>query len=251
MSTMLGVDVGGSGVKGGIVDLEQGALVGDRYRIKTPQPATPEAVAKVVAEIVSHFEWNEDFGCAVPAIVRHGVAHSAANIDESWIGSDVASMLAEVCGHRVEVLNDADAAGLAEVTYGAGKGHSGVVLLLTFGTGIGSALILDGQLVPNTELGHLQLRGDDAEHWASAKAREDAGLSFKKWGKLVTEYLRHVDFLLSPDLIIIGGGISKEFDEFHRYLDVRPEVVAAQLRNHAGIIGAAVRAVAVRGGNDG
>ena len=236
---MLGIDIGGSGIKGAIVDLEAGELVGERHRIKTPQPSTPKRVAKTVRTLVEHFEWTQPFGCALPAIMRHGVAYSAANIDDAWIGTSAEEIFGEATGLGVKVINDADAAGVAEMHYGAGRGEDGVVLLLTFGTGIGSALFLNHQLVPNTELGHLEFHGSDAEHYASANVRKSKKLSLKKWAKRVDEYLDHLDFLLSPDLFIVGGGISREFDAFRQQLSVRTRVVAAELRNQAGIVGAA------------
>jgi polyphosphate glucokinase len=237
---MLGIDIGGSGIKGALVDVELGVLVERRFRIPTPQPSKPKAVAKVVKQIVEHFEWSGPVGATFPAIVRGGIVHSAANVDKAWIGTDGRGLFEEHTGLPVELVNDADAAGVAEMTYGAGKGRQGTVLMLTLGTGIGSALFRDGVLVPNTELGHLIFKGSDAEHYAADSAREAEDLSWKKWGKRVAEYLDHVEFLFSPDLIIIGGGVSKKHEHYFRYLDTDAQVVPAQMLNEAGIIGAAL-----------
>ncbi|MFI6322029.1 polyphosphate--glucose phosphotransferase [Nonomuraea sp. NPDC050556] len=231
---VLGIDIGGSGIKGAPVDTETGELTQERLRIPTPHPAKPAAVAEVVAEIVDHFAWTGPVGVTFPGVVVDGVVRSAANVHESWIGVDASKLFGDAT-----VLNDADAAGIAEMTFGAGRGRRGTVLMLTFGTGIGSALFIDGTLVPNTELGHLELDGKDAEHRASDKAREDHDLSWGKWAERVEEYLRHVDMLFSPSLIIIGGGVSKKSDKFLPHISVDTEVVPAKLQNEAGIIGAA------------
>jgi polyphosphate glucokinase len=242
MSRVLGIDVGGSGVKGAPVDVETGEMLAKRLRIPTPRPATPTAVMETAARIASHFEWVGPIGCGVPAVVRDGVARSAANIDQSWIGVDAAGLLADLTGCPVRVLNDADAAGLAEVSYGAGRSEDGVVLVFTFGTGIGSALFSDGALVPNVELGHLEFHGRDAEHYAASRLVEDDAMPLAIWAARVSDYLQHVTSLFSPDLIIFGGGISKRFDDFASLLDVDTRVVPAELRNHAGIVGAALAA---------
>jgi polyphosphate glucokinase len=237
---VLGIDVGGSGIKGGVVDLEKGELITDRHRIQTPHPATPEAVATVARQLVDHFEWGEAVGVAIPSIVRHGVVHSAANIDKSWLGEDAAKRFSMALDRRVRVLNDADAAGLAELHFGHAKTiEDGVVILLTFGTGIGSAIFVDGRLLPNSELGHLQFEGGDAEHWASARVRENDDLSWKEWGSRVNAYLEHVEFLFSPDAFIIGGGVSRRSDLFFPYLKTSARIIAAELENRAGVIGAA------------
>lgn len=246
----IGVDFGGTGTKGGIVDLATGQLVGTRFRIPTPQPATPEAVAETVAQIVTELQARSDapapdspVGVAFPAIIKNGVALSAANIDKSWIDTDVDSLMTQRLGRPVEALNDADAAGLAEAVYGAGRNVSGLVIVLTLGTGIGSALVLDGRLVPNAELGHLELDSHDAETRASASAREREDLSWKKWAsERLQPYFSHVEFLFSPDLFIVGGGVSKNPDKFLPLLKLRTPVKVAQLRNNAGIVGAALRA---------
>lgn len=236
-----GVDVGGSGIKGGVVDLASGELVGDRVRIDTPQPATPAAVATTVAEVVARFGWDGPVGVTLPAVVKSGVARSAANIDPAWIGTDARALFAAELGDReVTVLNDADAAGLAEHRYGAGANRDGVLILLTFGTGIGSAVLHDGVLVPNTEFGHLELDGDDAEHSAAASVKDTRGLSWKEWTPAVTRYLRAMEDLFWPDLFIAGGGVSRKSDKWIPLLQNRTEVVPAELRNSAGIVGAAL-----------
>jgi polyphosphate glucokinase len=242
MAIALGIDIGGSGVKAATVDLATGALTTDRLRVPTPQPATPAAVAGVVGDLVRRIGWSGATGATFPAVVRHGVAGSAANVDPSWIGTDVAATLSDVVGVPVAVLNDADAAGVAEVRFGAARNASGTVVLLTFGTGIGSAVFVDGRLVPNTELGHLEVDGVDAEKRAADSAREREGLSWTKWAQRVQRYVRHVEMLLSPDLFVLGGGVSKQADRWVPLLRVDTPVVAAGLRNNAGIVGAALRA---------
>jgi polyphosphate glucokinase len=240
----LGVDVGGSGVKGAIVDLDTGLLVGERFRLETPQPATPEAVTKTVAEVVRHFDWSGPLGVTYPGVVVNGVVQTAANVDSSWIGRDVAQeMSTALGGQRVTVLNDADAAGLAEQRYGAGRNQDGVVLLLTFGTGIGSAVIHHGMLLPNTEFGHVEVAGKEAEHRAASSVMERKGWSYRKWTQQVTMVLIAVENAIWPDLIIAGGGISKKADKWIPLLKNRTPVVAAELLNTAGIVGAAMAAV--------
>jgi polyphosphate glucokinase len=237
-----GVDIGGSGVKGGLVDLAAGALDGERMRIPTPQPSTPEAVAEVVAEIVEKFQWDGPVGITLPCVVKHGVALSAANVDKGWINCDAQHLFAERLKRRPEdivVMNDADAAGIAEMSFGAGVGRDGTVVLLTFGTGIGSAVFLDGKLVPNTEFGHLQVDGHDAESRAAASVKEDKGLSWEEWTPRVTRYINVLEDLIWPDLVIAGGGVSKKAHKWLPLLKVRTEVVAAALKNDAGIVGAA------------
>jgi len=236
----LGIDIGGSGIKGAPVDVERGALTRDRYKILTPQPATPDAVAAVVAEVAGHFEWQGPIGCTFPGVVRRGVVYSAANVDKSWVGVDGDALFEKATGSPVTLLNDADAAGLAEMRFGAGKGRDGVVLLLTFGTGIGSALFVDGKLVPNTELGHLEFRGDEAEHYAAARVRKEEKLSWHEWGRRVDRLLEHLDVVFSPDLFIVGGGVSRKFERFSEAIELDATVVSAELQNEAGIIGAAL-----------
>ncbi len=235
-----GVDIGGSGIKGATVDLDAGVLTMERIRIPTPQPATPEAVCRVVDQLVDQAGWQGEIGLTLPAVVERGVAWSAANIDRSWIGTDVVRAVGEATGRPATVLNDADAEELAEVRFGAAKGVRGVVLVLVLGTGIGSALFVDGALLPNTELGHLEIDGGDAEQRASASAREREDLSYKRWAPRVEKYLRHVDFLLRPDLVVLGGGVSKKAEKWMPLLDVRPELRPAALQNGAGIVGAAL-----------
>jgi polyphosphate glucokinase len=241
-----GIDIGGSGMKAAPVDVRTGELTADRYKIATPQPATPHAMAEVVTELVEHHKWEGPVGVAFPAVIRHGVAYSAANVDASWIGTDADALFTKASGHDVHVVNDADAAGLAEMRYGAGKGRDGVVIVLTFGTGIGSGMFVDGELVPNTELGHLEIDGVDAEDRAAASAREREGLSWSQWAVRVERYLRHVVFLFSPELIIVGGGASRKADKWLPHVDVDVDVVPAALTNEAGIVGAAVVGLAAR-----
>ncbi len=238
-----GVDVGGSGIKGGIVDLDTGQLIGERFKLLTPQPATPAAVAKTVAAVVNEFGWTGPLGVTYPGVVTRGVVQTAANVDKSWIGINAGDVIAkELNGQQVVVLNDADAAGLAEERYGAGKDKSGVVVLLTFGTGIGSAVIHNGILLPNTELGHLEVGGKEAEHRAASSVRDRRGLSYKKWAKQVTRVLVALENAFWPDLFIAGGGISRKADQWIPLLKNRTPVVAAALQNTAGIVGAAMAA---------
>ncbi|MQY09254.1 polyphosphate--glucose phosphotransferase [Actinomadura macrotermitis] len=240
---MLGIDIGGSGIKGAPVDLTTGEFTEERLRIETPQPARPDAVADVLARITAHFGGDGPVGVTYPGVVIGGVTHSAANVDKSWIGTDAAALFAKATGRPVTVLNDADAAGVAEMRFGAGKGQNGTVVVLTLGTGIGSALFSQGVLVPNTEFGHLQLHGKDAELRASAKVREDHDLSWDKWAERLSEYMRHLEMLISPALIIVGGGVSKKADRFIPLIEgVRAPIVPAALVNHAGIVGAAMAA---------
>ncbi|MEM1332299.1 MAG: ROK family protein [Actinomycetota bacterium] len=241
-----GIDIGGTGMKAAVVDLDTGSLVTERYRIDTPRPATPASMIDVVRELVDHHDWTGPVGCAFPAVVQRGVVHSAANIDESWLEVDADRLFTEALGRTTDdgvvMLNDADAAGIAEVRFGAGRGRSGVVMMLTFGTGIGSGLFVDGVLVPNTELGHLELDGHDAETRAAASVKKREDLSWSDWGERVEHYLRHVERLFSPDLFIIGGGASKKAEKWLPDLDIRTEIVPAELLNNAGIVGAAVYA---------
>lgn len=239
----LGVDIGGTGIKASPADVTAGKLLAERIKIDTPRPATPEAVAGVVSQLVTSFQWAGPVGIAFPGVVVNGITRSAANVDAGWIGLDARALLAEAIGLDVAVVNDADAAGTAEMAFGAGKGQAGTVLMLTFGTGIGSALFIDGALVPNTEFGHIEIRGKDAEKRASEIARELHDLSWDKWAGRVDEYLRHVEALLSPDLFIIGGGISKKADKFVPLLTgIRARIVPAAMLNDAGIVGAAMHA---------
>jgi len=243
MRGLVGVDIGGSGIKGATVDSRRGDLKSERIRVPTPHPSKPEAVVASTAALIADLGLDEGpVGIGLPSPIVGGTAMAAANIDESWIGVNAVDAFSEAVGRPVVVLNDADAAGLAEVRFGAGKGVTGVVLMLTLGTGIGSALFVDGALVPNLELGHIEIRGKDAERRASAGARERKGLSYSQWAPLLNEYLDRIDQLIWPDLVILGGGVSKRADKFLPLLDVRPPVVAATLLNEAGIVGAAMRA---------
>ena len=238
---ILGIDIGGSGIKGAPVDVGTGSLTADRFRIPTPEPSLPDAVAAVVAEIAQHFSWHGPIGCTFPAVVKNGVTLSAANVDRTWLGADAQNLFARATGCPVLVLNDADAAGIAEMKFGAGKDRQGVVLLLTLGTGIGSALFVDGRLVPNTEFGHMVLpSGKEVESWAADRIRTEKDLSWKKWAKRLNDVLANFEFLFSPDLFILGGGVSKSHDKFMPLLKVRTPVVPARLLNEAGIVGAAL-----------
>jgi polyphosphate glucokinase len=241
-TTAFGVDIGGSGIKGAIVDLDKGDLATERVKYLTPHPSTPEAVAEVVARLVQEAGWSGELGATFPAVIKNGVAKSAANVDKSWIGTDVDKVFTDITHCDVTVLNDADAAGIAEARFGAAKGVKGVVILLTFGTGIGSALLLDGQLVPNTELGHLEIDGSDAEKKASSAAKDNEGLSYKQWAKRVQKYLSHVESLFTPDLFVVGGGVSKNSDKWVPLLDINTPIKPAELLNNAGIVGAAMAA---------
>ena len=235
----LGIDVGGSGIKAAPVDLGTGKRLLKRKRIPTPQPSTPEAMYAVMEELVRLFQWEGPIGCALPSVVRSGVVYTAANIDDSWIGRDAAADLTDLLGLPVWVLNDADAAGIAEDTFGAAQDLEGVILLLTLGTGIGSALFADGVLVPNTELGHLEFKGADAENYAAARL-VDHGLDQTAWAVRLNEYLQYVESVLAPDHFILGGGISKNFDQYSSLLETRATIRPARFRNRAGIIGAAL-----------
>jgi len=239
----LGIDIGGSGIKGAPVDLETGEFTTDRLRIPTPKKSTPENVAKVVAELVDHFAdvvGDGAIGITVPAIVTRGVTRSAANIDDAWIGFEAEQLFEEATGRNVYLVNDADAAGVAEDRYGAARDATGLVILTTLGTGIGSAMIHQGVLIPNTELGHLEIDGHDAETRAASRIKDEEGLSYKKWArKRLQRYYETVEFLFSPDLLVIGGGVSKDADKFLPYLELQTPIVPAELRNTAGIVGAA------------
>lgn len=245
---ILGIDIGGSGIKGAPVEIETGELVTERFRIPTPNPADPNAVADVVKEIVKNFQWKGPIGCTFPAIVRRGVVESAANVDSSWIGTDGQKLIQKKTKCPTILINDADAAGIAEMQFGAGRGNDGVVFMLTLGTGIGSAIFNKGVLLPNTELGHLEIRGKDAELRASDRARQEKELGWEEWGERLNEYVQRLEYLFSPDLFIIGGGVSKKADKFLPYIKTsHAEVVIAQLLNDAGIVGAAMAASVLAG----
>jgi polyphosphate glucokinase len=243
---VLGIDIGGSGIKGAPVDLTTGTLAQDRVRIETPRPSDPKSVTRVVAEVASRFDVTGPIGVTFPGVVTDGVVRTAANVDKEWIGVDAADLFSAAVGRPVRVLNDADAAGVAEMTFGSGRGQTGLTILLTFGTGIGSAVFANKVLVPNSELGHLQLHGGEAEKWASENARETERLSWGEWARRVQQYLRHLEDLVWPDLFIVGGGASKKAEKFLPLLEIRTPIVPATLLNNAGIVGAAMAASSTR-----
>jgi polyphosphate glucokinase len=240
---VFGVDIGGTGIKGAPVDLDRGDLSDERFKVATPHPATPDGVIEGVHDVVSHFGWSGALGVTFPGVVVDGVTRTAANVDSGWIGVDARKLLSDRLGLPVVIMNDADAAGVAEMTFGAGRGRGGTILMLTLGTGIGSALFVDGRLVPNTELGHLELHGHDAEKRASVKAREDEDLSWEHWAHRLKKYLAHLEMLFSPDLFVIGGGVSRKPDKFLPLIEgISAQIVPAELQNNAGIVGAAMAA---------
>jgi polyphosphate glucokinase len=238
----LGIDIGGSGIKGAVVDTSTGRCVTDRIRLKTPKPATPKATAAVVTRIVEHFAWRGPIGCGMPGPIVDGRVIFAANLHPKWEGVDSSALFTASCGRSVQTVNDADAAGVAEMRFGAGKKQKGVAVIVTLGTGIGSAVFLDGKLLPNTELGQFELRGRRAELRASALARTKEDLSWQRWGKRLQDYLSMLELLLRPDLIVIGGGVSRKANKFLRHLSLETRVVPAALGNEAGIVGAALSA---------
>ena len=241
-----GIDIGGTGIKGAPVDCATGQLLAERKKIPTPQPSTPEAVTAVVKELAEQFEWKGVIGATFPGVVTSGTVRTAANVDKSWIGTDASAAFGGAIGTDVTVLNDADAAGIAEMTFGAGKGERGTVLMLTFGTGVGSALFIGGLLLPNTEFGHLEIRGKDAEKRTSEHGKEAHGWGWKEWSEHVDEHMKRMEALLSPQLIIVGGGISKESEKWvPRLAGIRAPIVPASLHNDAGIVGAAMAATGV------
>ena len=243
-TTVLGIDIGGSGIKGAPVDTAKGELAGERFRLETPQPATPDAVVETVAAVTKHFDWHGPIGVGFPAVIKAGQVYTAANIDHDWIGQNAEQRIAAATGAtRVRVLNDADVAGMAEMQFGAGRNETGLVLMVTLGTGIGTALFFNGVLMPNTELGHIELKGREAEEYAADSARERENLEWDHWAKRVDHYLDAMQRLLWPDLIIVGGGVSKKADKFFSHLTVKTRVVPATLKNEAGIIGAALAAM--------
>jgi polyphosphate glucokinase len=239
----LGIDIGGTGIKGALVNTASGELLTERYRLLTPQPATPKAMIQTMGKIVSHFNWQGPVGCGYPGVVKDGVVYTASNVSKKWIGFNLVDGLRELTGCDVVALNDADAAGLAEMRFGAGRDQNGVVFVITLGTGIGTALFVAGQLVPNLELGHVEIGGQEAEARAAAVVRKQARLSWKKWGRRVNRYLVTMEQLLWPDLIIVGGGVSKSHAKFFPFFTTQTPVVPAQMLNQAGIIGAAMAAV--------
>ena len=240
LKKILGIDIGGSGVKGAIVDTKKGILLTERYRIPTPQPATPEAVAEVVGKIAQHFKWKGPIGAGFPGVIQQGIARTAANVDKSWIDVDLNKLFSAVTGCKVHVVNDADAAGMAEVKFGAGNGKKGTLLLVTVGTGLGTVIFSNGKLVPNLEMGHILLHGADAELYATDAARKKEKLDWDTWAKRFNEYLLRMEELVWPDRIIIGGGASKKGDKFFHHFTTKAKVVPAKLMNEAGIVGAAM-----------
>jgi polyphosphate glucokinase len=241
---ILGIDIGATGIKGAPVDVTRGVLTGEEHYLLTPQPSAPDAVADTVAELVRHFDWKGPIGCTFPSIIRHGVAYNAANVDDAWIGTNGEQLFTERTGCPLRLINDGDAAGVAEMELGAGRGHTGVVFVLAFGTGIGSAVFVNRQLLANTELGHIEMRGleKDAEWWTSGWAKQREELSYEAWTERVNKYLNYLDYLFSVDLFILGGGISRDHDKFLHMLKVRSEVVPAHFYHQAGIVGAALAA---------
>jgi len=251
MSTILGIDVGASGIKGALVDLEKGKLSGERFRVPTPQPATPANMAGAFAELVEYFDHKGVVGCGFPSIVKNGVCHSAANIDKSWVGTNIEEVFSQASGCRVLATNDADAAGMAEMRYGLGKNEMGLVILITIGTGLGSVIFYKGEMIPNTELGHLIWKNNkSAESYCSSGARERMKISRKEWALRFSEYLQHLEMLFSPDLFLLGGGESKFFDVYKDLLQTNARVMPAKLLNNAGIIGAAAYAGEVKNNDE-
>lgn len=244
--TALGIDIGGSSLKSAVADINNGTLMTPTYSVPTPRPAAPGAIAEQFKHITAHFKWTGPVGCGYPGIVKKGVCLSAANVDKSWIGVNIKELLAKTLERPVSVLNDADAAGLAEMAFGAGKGFGGVVMMLTFGTGLGSAVFVDGRLLPNTELGHMEINGRSAEHQASARVKTENNLDWRAWAERVNVVLERLEALFSPDLFIIGGGVSENHAEFVPLLKASAEIRPATLHNDAGIIGAAM-ATTLRG----
>jgi len=237
---VLGIDIGGSGIKGAPVDTETGQMLAARIRLPTPVGARPGPMVDIIADIVQSFKWSGPIGCGFPGVVQNGVTLSAANVSKKWVGFHAADEIAQKTGCPVCVINDADAAGLAEMHFGVGRGRNGVVLVVTIGTGLGTALFTDGHLLPNAELGHIEIDGQDAESRASDAARKREKLSWKKWGKRFNKYLNTLNSLFSPDLVVLGGGTSNKYAEFSEYIDLPCEVVTAKMLNEAGIVGAAL-----------
>lgn len=243
MAEILGIDVGGTGIKAALVDIESGVFIEEKIKYATPQPSTPSAVADVLNQLIEDFNWKgKVIGCGFPSIIKNNVVHSASNIDKGWIGVNLRDYFLEHCGNNGAFTNDADAAGIAEMKFGEITDKSGTILMLTLGTGIGSGLFVDGKLVPNTELGHLEHKDSIWEKFASNGARKNLGLNWEEWGKLLNQYINHVDLLFSPDLILLGGGVSKKHEKFLNYIDLKEKVQPASMQNNAGIIGAALAA---------
>lgn len=241
---VLGIDIGGSGIKGAIVNSLTGEMLTERFRVPTPPSRKPKEMAKVVAEIVKHFNYKGPVGCGFPTVIKHGICKSPGNLHKKWKGLNVKELFSEATGLPVTIVNDADAAGYATMNYGIGKGKKGFVVMITIGTGLGSGAFLDGELIPNFELGQIPYKKyKKIELWAAASAKEREGLDYKTWGKRFNKFLEYVELIIAPDLIILGGGTSKNFDQFKDYITIETPVVPAELRNHAGIIGAAAAAL--------
>lgn len=239
---ILGIDIGGSGIKGAIVDTKKGNLVTERLRIPTPDPATPDAMLDTVIQLVREFDWKGPIGCGFPAAVQNEIVKTASNIDKSWIGVNAAQKIRNATGCITHVVNDVDAAGMAEMKFGAGKGRKGVTIMVAAGTGLGTALFIDKHLVPNTELGFVMVNGMVGEHYAANSVREQEELSWEDWGHRLNDYFHRLEFLFWPDLFILGGGVSKHYEMYNQYLDLNTELLPAETRNYAGIIGAALAA---------
>ncbi|MBN2257447.1 MAG: ROK family protein [Anaerolineaceae bacterium] len=238
---VLGIDIGGSGIKAAPVNLQSGEMAAERFRLETPDPSKPKRVAEVIAKMTDHYQWKGKIGCGFPGIVRHGIVHTAANLHKGWLELNADALFEKATGCDVRVINDADAAGLAEMNFGAGRDHhKGVVLMITFGTGIGTAVFLNGVLLPNTEFGHVELDGKDAEKRATAAVRDRKNLTWEEWGGRVNHLLCYLESLFSPDLVILGGGVSKDYKEFFPFIHLNAKLVPAEMRNQAGIIGAAL-----------
>lgn len=241
MTRVLGIDIGGSGMKAAEVDIATGEIVSDKHRIETPNPANPEAMADVAAQLTAHFDWKGSIGVGFPGVIQGGIVRTAANLDKSWVDVNGDDVFTQACGCDVVMINDADAAGLAEVQFGAGRDIDGTVILLTLGTGIGSAVFTQGKLVANTEFGHMVLGGKIAEDRASSRVKDEKDWSYKKWANELEDVLQEMEKLFWPELFILGGGISKDFEKFEEYLDkVRTRIVPAEQLNRAGIVGAAL-----------
>ncbi|MDB4270888.1 ROK family protein [bacterium] len=241
---VLGIDIGGSGMKGALVNSITGEMLTERFRIPTPESRKPQEMAEVVKEIVQHFNHKGPVGVGFPTIIRHGICKSKGNLHKSWVNLNVKELFSKATGLPVTVINDADAAGYATMNYGLGKGKKGLVLMITIGTGLGSGAFFNGELIPNFELGQIPYKKyKKIENWAAASAKENEGLSFKEWGKRFNVFLKYVDLLISPDFIILGGGTSKQFDEYKDYITIETPVIPAELRNQAGIVGAAAAAL--------
>lgn len=237
---ILGIDIGGSGIKGAIVDVEKGVFLTERLRIETPKPSTPDAVAIIVNQIAQKHSWDGVIGCGFPAVVQNNFVRTASNIDKSWINVNIKELFAQYMVNPCVFINDADAVGIAESVFGAGLHEKRLILVITLGSGIGSALIYNHVLIPNSEFGHLKMRGKIAEKLASSGVKERKNLTWKEWGKRLNEYFQYIEFLINPDLIIVGGGVSKKYEQFFKYIQVKCPMVPAKMFNNAGIIGAAM-----------